>query len=122
MTLAQKLKQSRVRYSPSDEEDDVPLSTKLKRLSKKPKPELPDRDQSNDTKSHGDIRKSKLEKPKVKKEPATPTKHLMQSRRSRQKEGNKNRKYGDGGMKIKKDDDRKWAFLEHKGPVFAPPY
>ncbi|THD20810.1 DNA topoisomerase I [Fasciola hepatica] len=122
MPLAQKLRQSRVRYSSSDEDDDVPLSAKLMRLSKKPKLELPDRRQSSDTKSHGDIRKSKLEKPKVKKEPATPTKTSNATPQKPTKGGKQEEEVWRWWEEIKKDDDRKWTFLEHKGPVFAPPY
>ncbi|VDP92556.1 unnamed protein product [Echinostoma caproni] len=114
MPLAEKLKQSRARYSSSDEDDDIPL---MMRLSKKPKLESPDRRHS-----HGDARKPKPEKPKIKKEPSTPSKSATTNPTKSTKQEKQEEEVWRWWEEIKTDDSKKWTFLEHKGPVFAPPY
>ncbi|GAA28973.2 DNA topoisomerase 1 [Clonorchis sinensis] len=122
--LTDKLKRSRAHLSSSDEDDDIPLATKLMRISKKPKLESPDRFRNSETRSHGDHKKTKdvkIEKPKIKKEQETPTKSSDTP--------NKNNKSDKPEEEVwrwweeeKKDNGVKWTFLEHKGPIFAPPY
>ncbi|KAF8567646.1 hypothetical protein P879_04197 [Paragonimus westermani] len=120
--LSEKLKRSRTHDSSSDEDEDVPLSAKLKRLSKKPKLESPDSFYRSDVRNHGDSKRSKppkVEKPKIKKEPTTPTKPSATSDKSKSEQSEDVWRWWE---EKKLDTGVKWTFLEHKGPVFAPPY
>ncbi|CAL8094570.1 unnamed protein product [Calicophoron daubneyi] len=119
--LSEKLKRSRSKYSSSEDEDDVPLSAKLMRMSKKPKLESPDNSYTSDTRTSTDSKRSKsikYEKPRIKKEPTTPSKSSSAPNKSAKPEEEVWRWWEEE----KKDTTVKWTFLEHKGPVFAPPY
>ncbi|KAA3676258.1 DNA topoisomerase I [Paragonimus westermani] len=120
--LSEKLKRSRTHDSSSDEDEDVPLSAKLKRLSKKPKLESPDSFYRSDVRNHDDSKRpkpQKVEKPKIKKEPATPTKPSATPDKSKSEQSEDVWRWWE---EKKLDTGVKWTFLEHKGPVFAPPY
>ncbi|CAH8623691.1 unnamed protein product [Heterobilharzia americana] len=106
--LSEKLKRSRVHSSSSDD-DDIPLSAKLARVSKKPKLEPPVSSQSRN-KSHS---RSTNEKTKQEITSISPAKGKKQDQPE---------EVWRWWEEQKKDDGVKWRFLEHKGPLFAPPY
>ncbi|VDK74358.1 unnamed protein product [Dibothriocephalus latus] len=118
--LADKFRAKR-HYSDSSDEDDIPLSQKMetvkKRLSATHSPQLPEKRrkyENNDVKyklqSQEGFQKAKIN---VKSEPSTPQK------KPKNEEAEHVWKWWE---EEKKDDRVKWTFLEHKGPMFAPPY
>lgn len=120
LPFSEKLKRSRIDSS-SDEDDDIPLSTKLAHMFKKPKLESPN---ILEVKSHGDIKKDrphKSEISKVKKEQVTPTKSTPTSSKGKKQEKTDEEVWR-WWEEVKEDNGVKWKFLEHKGPLFAPPY
>ncbi|CAI2734443.1 unnamed protein product [Schistosoma spindalis] len=114
--LSEKLKRSRMHSSSSDD-DDIPLSAKLAQMSKKPKLEPPVSPQPRN-KSQGDQRKehSKPSNEKIKKE------NTLSSPSKVRKHEKPEEEVWRWWEEQKKDDGVKWKFLEHKGPLFAPPY
>ncbi|KOX76410.1 DNA topoisomerase 1 [Melipona quadrifasciata] len=96
----------------SEEEDDVPLSAR-----KKPK--------KNDTKTKKKKRKyddedeDEIEQKPKKKGVRTSKGENPSSRKKKQEEEQEVWKWWE---EEKKNDGTKWTFLQHKGPVFAPPY
>lgn len=128
MPLSEKLKSTP--YMADSSDDDVPLSTKMAKVSRK---------RPSDDSSNRPIKKHKSEpnfshhikherkpgaklhnsskssnSPRVKAEPHTPVKASQA-----QKEEEHVWKWWE---EDKKEGTAKWTFLEHKGPVFAPPY
>nr|VZI01566.1 unnamed protein product [Spirometra erinaceieuropaei] len=119
--LADKFRAKR-HYSDSSDEDDIPLSQKMedvkKRLSVTRPPQLPEKRrklESNDVKPKVQTQQNPQKtKTSVKSEQSTP-----QKRAAKNEEQENLWKWWE---EEKKDDRVKWNFLEHKGPMFAPPY
>ncbi|KAL7058777.1 hypothetical protein AAHC03_013323 [Spirometra sp. Aus1] len=119
--LADKFRAKR-HYSDSSDEDDIPLSQKMedvkKRLSVTRPPQLPEKRrklESNDVKPKVQTQQNPQKtKTGVKSEQSTP-----QKRAAKNEEQENLWKWWE---EEKKDDRVKWNFLEHKGPMFAPPY
>ncbi|XP_012286815.1 DNA topoisomerase I, mitochondrial [Orussus abietinus] len=106
------------KFESSEEEDDLPLSARKKPKKenaklKKKKRKLPD-DEDEDFEED--------EKPKKKKSSkAVKTENNTPSPRKKKKE-EEEQEVWKWWEEEKKSDGTKWNFLEHKGPVFAPPY
>lgn len=104
-------------YGDGDNSDeDIPLS----KLKKSKGNSVKRKKKQNDKKSAGSKKSKKLKK-EIKDESDTPS--------SPEKKGKKKKKEEEDPEHIWKwweesdlDSDRKWKTLEHKGPVFAPPY
>ncbi|CAF4784870.1 unnamed protein product [Pieris macdunnoughi] len=103
----------------SDDEQDIPLLQR-KKPKKKIKKEPVDYDDDDEEEEEKPKKKKKqAEKRKVKTEPdeiPSPTKRKKKDGKDEEQEVWK------WWEEQKKDDGTKWRFLEHKGPVFAPPY
>lgn len=99
----------------SDEDEDVPLSARKKSkkvTSSKTKKKKRKHDGDNDDSEAESEEKSKKKYAKAKGESTSP-------RKKKQEEEQEVWKWWE---EEKKSDGTKWHFLEHKGPVFAPPY
>ncbi|XP_047514856.1 DNA topoisomerase I, mitochondrial isoform X1 [Pieris napi] len=103
----------------SDDEQDIPLLQR-KKPKKKIKKEPVDYDDDDEEEEEKPKKKKKqAEKRKVKTEPdeiPSPTKRKKKDGKDEDQEVWK------WWEEQKNDDGTKWRFLEHKGPVFAPPY
>lgn len=105
----------------SEDEDDMPLIARKKpKKEKKKEKKVKKRDYSEDEdewdKPVKKEKKAKVSQTKVKKEePESPKK----GRKKKEEEEQEVWKWWE---EEKKDDGVKWRFLEHKGPIFAPPY
>lgn len=101
----------------SESEEDIPLLQRKKTKKKVKKESYDDYDDEEEEKPKAK-KKKKAEKTKpVKSEPdvdVSPTK-----RKKKQEDEQEVWKWWE---EEKKDDGTKWKFLEHKGPLFAPPY
>ncbi|KAL0113236.1 hypothetical protein PUN28_012411 [Cardiocondyla obscurior] len=98
----------------SDEDEDIPLSARKK--SKKAtnlKTKKKKRKQIDDDSDAEEIQKPKKKNTKVKTEGDSPRK---------KKQEEEQQEVWKWWEEEKKSDGTKWHFLEHKGPVFAPPY
>ncbi|CAH4014538.1 DNA topoisomerase I, mitochondrial isoform X1 [Pieris brassicae] len=102
----------------SDDEQDIPLLQR-KKPKKKIKKEPVDYDDDEEEDEKPKKKKKQAEKRKVKTEPdeiPSPTKRKKKDGKDEEQEVWK------WWEEQKNDDGTKWRFLEHKGPVFAPPY
>ncbi|CAH1183137.1 unnamed protein product [Phaedon cochleariae] len=106
----------------SDDEEDIPLSARKKPKLEKPekKKKKKKRDLDEEEEEYNDYKPEK----KIKKE-----KHIKKEpvKESPKKGGKKKKEEEEPEVwkwweEEKKEDGVKWTFLEHKGPVFAPPY
>ncbi|CAG9806692.1 unnamed protein product [Chironomus riparius] len=116
----------------SESEDDAPLFARKKaKTEKKDKKKKRVKEESEDEDDESDYGKTK--KKKIKRESvATPAKKPAPKKannvpESPQKRGKKKKEEEEQEVwkwweEEKKNDGTKWSFLEHKGPVFAPPY
>ncbi|CAG9784258.1 unnamed protein product [Diatraea saccharalis] len=105
------------RRMPSESKEDIPLLQRKKSKKKvKKEPDYYDEEEEDEKPK----KKKKVEKPKASKtkietnDNASPTK-----RKKKQEDEQEVWKWWE---EEKKDDGTKWKFLEHKGPLFAPPY
>ncbi|KYM89075.1 DNA topoisomerase 1 [Atta colombica] len=104
----------------SDEDEDVPLSTRKKakkatnQKTKKKKRKHADDDDDDYDAEPEDTPKPKKKTTKVK------TEGEVSPRKKKQEE--EQQEVWKWWEEEKKSDGTKWYFLEHKGPVFAPPY
>ncbi|KAL1491087.1 hypothetical protein ABEB36_011737 [Hypothenemus hampei] len=100
-----------------DDEDDVPLMSrkKIKKEEKKKKKKKRDDSDDDEIKPQKKVKKEKI-KQEVKQEDSSPKKG---GRKKKEEEETEIWKWWE---EEKKEDGVKWKFLEHKGPVFAPPY
>lgn len=111
-----------------DDEEDEPLSARMAK-AKKIKRESPEKSESaKKRKAVSEDEESEDEKPLKKKKKAKPSK-VKEEPKSETPSPRKKVKKGEAEQEVwkwweeeKKDDGVKWTFLEHKGPVFAPPY
>ncbi|XP_066261662.1 DNA topoisomerase I, mitochondrial [Euwallacea similis] len=105
-----------------DEEDDVPLMSrkkikKEKEQKKKKKKHIDsDEDEYEDCKPQ---KKKKVKKEKIKQETIKEESPKKGGRKKKEEEVQEVWKWWE---EEKKEDGVKWNYLEHKGPVFAPPY
>ncbi|CAH0558087.1 unnamed protein product [Brassicogethes aeneus] len=116
-----RLSASSKRKFESDEDDDVPLSARKKPKKEKKEKKKKKRPVSDDDEEAEEdckpVKKEKIKKEKpVKREQESPKKG---GRKKKEEEPQEVWKWWE---EEKKDDGTKWSFLEHKGPVFAPPY
>ncbi|XP_049962633.1 DNA topoisomerase I, mitochondrial isoform X1 [Schistocerca serialis cubense] len=95
-----------------DSEDDMPLSARKKVKKEKKKREA----ESEEEEDFKPKKKKKVKEPKVKTEDKLPESPRKKKKEEEQQEVWK------WWEEEKHTDGRKWTFLEHKGPVFAPPY
>ncbi|XP_059060387.1 DNA topoisomerase I, mitochondrial [Achroia grisella] len=109
------------RRMPSESEEDIPLLQRKKSKKKVKKEPIYDDDDEEEEEVKPKKKKKKTEKvksapTKVKAEPAgvSPTK--------RKKKDEEEQEVWKWWEEEKKSDGTKWNFLEHKGPLFAPPY
>ncbi|CAG9854389.1 unnamed protein product [Phyllotreta striolata] len=114
----------KIKDEDEDDDDDAPLSSRKKpKLEKKVKKEKTKKKRKiDDEEEFDDYQEDK--KPKVKKERKTKKSEPVEES---PKKGKKKAKEEEVEVwkwweEDKKDDGVKWNFLEHKGPVFAPPY
>nr|XP_034825720.1 DNA topoisomerase I, mitochondrial isoform X3 [Maniola hyperantus] len=105
----------------SESEEDTPLLQR-KKIKKKVKKDVFDEDDDDEEEAPKKKKKLKPEKTKsnrsIKSEPAegpSPTKRKKKGEEEEQE-------VWKWWEESKKDDGTKWTFLEHKGPLFAPPY
>ncbi|CAB3250276.1 unnamed protein product [Arctia plantaginis] len=106
------------RRAPSESEEDIPLLQRKKSKKKvKKEPTYYDDEEEEEEKPKKKAKAVKTKPTKTKSEPdegASPTK--------RKKKTEDDQEVWKWWEEEKKDDGTKWTFLEHKGPVFAPPY
>ncbi|KAK7114100.1 DNA topoisomerase I, mitochondrial-like [Littorina saxatilis] len=132
-----------VKKEPSSDDDEKPLSMRVKATAPPPKPVKRVKDESEDDDDEplsaraDKVKKLKVDvKKKVHKrkhevdtdEDVKPTKPAKKAKKGEEptKAGGKAKKEENEVWKWweeeKRDDGNKWNFLEHRGPVFAPPY
>ncbi|XP_050306633.1 DNA topoisomerase I, mitochondrial isoform X2 [Anthonomus grandis grandis] len=110
-----------------DDDDDVPLMArkKVKKEEKKKKKKKLESDYEDDEeedfvpKKKKKVKKEKEKKIKVKQEVKEEVSPKKGGRKKKEEEEPEVWKWWE---EEKKEDGVKWNFLEHKGPVFAPPY
>ncbi|BES88947.1 TOPEUc [Nesidiocoris tenuis] len=108
-----------------DDEDDAPLSVRKKvKKEEKKKKRKKEPESEYDEEEEEDFKPKKKKTPKVKKEknsvkPSPATSPTKAGRKKKEEEEQEVWKWWE---EEKKTDGRKWTFLEHKGPVFAPLY
>uniref|UniRef100_A0A1Y1N6M1 DNA topoisomerase I n=1 Tax=Photinus pyralis TaxID=7054 RepID=A0A1Y1N6M1_PHOPY len=104
-----------------DEDDDVPLSSRKKvKKEKKVKSEKKGKKRplSDDDDEYEEKKVIKKEKKKKIKEEVT----IESPKKGKKKKEEEQQEVWKWWEEEKKNDGTKWTFLEHKGPVFAPPY
>ncbi|XP_025831306.1 DNA topoisomerase I, mitochondrial [Agrilus planipennis] len=101
-----------------DDDDDVPLAKRTKIKKEKDKEKKRKRTEDDET-EYKPIKKEKKDK-KVKKETLDISPNLKKG--SKKKKEEETQEVWKWWEEEKRDDGTKWTFLEHKGPVFAPPY
>ncbi|XP_074030808.1 DNA topoisomerase 1 isoform X2 [Leptinotarsa decemlineata] len=112
--------------SEEDDDDDVPLTARKKpKTEKKEKKKKKKRDYDDEEEEEDDYKPDKKIKKEIKKEKTN--KKIKMEVESPKKGGRKKKEEEEPEVwkwweEEKKDDGVKWKFLEHKGPVFAPPY
>ncbi|KAK9888579.1 hypothetical protein WA026_000818 [Henosepilachna vigintioctopunctata] len=111
--IPKKKKQKKNVFSDDEEEDYKPIKKEKKKIE-------------SEEEDYNDLKKKKTAAKKVKKEPKSTVKS-EKSEDSSPKKGRKKKEEDQPEVwkwweEEKKDDGTKWHFLEHKGPVFAPPY
>uniref|UniRef100_A0A182JXA6 DNA topoisomerase I n=1 Tax=Anopheles christyi TaxID=43041 RepID=A0A182JXA6_9DIPT len=109
---------------------------KTEKKDKKNKKRSHDSDDGNEDDGEVDSKK-KTKKTKIKKEPVEAIQHTKKNTKAAAKTGTNQTATSRGGRvkkeeeeqevwkwweEEKRDDGVKWKYLEHKGPVFAPPY
>jgi len=127
-------------------EDDVPLISRKSSSSKKPAPKKRSRSTSDEDYSDGEYdsdygkskKKGKKSTPSSKKQKTSSSQSSSKKSSSSQSSSQKSTPNSSPRKRVKKeeeeeevwkwweedrrDDGVKWQFLQHKGPVFAPPY
>ncbi|XP_011636011.1 DNA topoisomerase I, mitochondrial isoform X1 [Pogonomyrmex barbatus] len=101
----------------SDEDEDVPLSARKK--SKKP---ATSQKTKKKKRKYGDDDDSDAEAEETQKPKKKNTKVKTEGGSPRKKKQEEEQEVWKWWEEEKKSDGTKWYFLEHKGPVFAPPY
>ncbi|XP_034945495.1 DNA topoisomerase I, mitochondrial [Chelonus insularis] len=111
LSVRKSASKSKRKNESSDDEEDIPLSArkKAKKESVKKKKKRKHSDDEDDEPE---------EKPKKRKS-KTATNNPSPKKKKKEEEEAEVWKWWE---EEKKSDGTKWAFLEHKGPVFAPPY
>ncbi|XP_028175623.1 DNA topoisomerase I, mitochondrial [Ostrinia furnacalis] len=100
----------------SESEEDIPLLKRKKQKKKVKKETYDDEEEEEDVKpKKKKVKPEKTEATKVK----TETDGVPTKRKKKQEDEQEVWKWWE---EEKKDDGTKWTFLEHKGPLFAPPY
>ncbi|CAH0404957.1 unnamed protein product [Chilo suppressalis] len=104
------------RRMPSESKEDIPLLQRKKSKKKvKKEPDYDEEEEEIPKKKKMKAEKAKATKVKIEQnDGASPTK-----RKKKQEDEQEVWKWWE---EEKKDDGTKWKFLEHKGPLFAPPY
>ncbi|CAH1104577.1 unnamed protein product [Psylliodes chrysocephalus] len=110
-----------------EEDDDIPLAARKKpKIEKKIKKEKKKKRSFDDEEEEEDFKpekkpkvKKEKDKKKIKKEVSQPESPVKGGRKKKEEEEVEVWKWWE---EEKKDEGVKWKFLEHKGPVFAPPY
>ncbi|KAL4234981.1 DNA topoisomerase 1 [Mactra antiquata] len=106
--------------SEDDDDDDTPLSARaeqVKKVKKESPPSGKKRKVEVDSEDEKPLKKKKKGKAVVKEEPKTAT-----TPKKKGKAGEQTQEVWKWWEEEKVDNDEKWKFLEHKGPVFAPLY
>ncbi|XP_063838535.1 DNA topoisomerase I, mitochondrial [Ostrinia nubilalis] len=100
----------------SESEEDIPLLKRKKQKKKVKKETYDDEEEEEDVKpKKKKVKPEKTKATKVK----TETDGVPTKRKKKQEDEQEVWKWWE---EEKKDDGTKWTFLEHKGPLFAPPY
>ncbi|XP_075992528.1 DNA topoisomerase 1 isoform X2 [Anticarsia gemmatalis] len=108
------------RRAPSVSEEDIPLLQRKKSKKKVKKEPTYDDDDDDEEEEKPKKKKSKVEKSKPTKVKSEPDDNVSPTKRKKKTE--EDQEVWKWWEEEKKDDGTKWTYLEHKGPVFAPPY
>ncbi|KRT78619.1 hypothetical protein AMK59_6886 [Oryctes borbonicus] len=119
LPLAARVESTKRKIESDDDEDDVPLTVRKKPKKEKKEKERKKRSvvSDEDEEDYKSAKKGKKKKKgEVKSEPNT------DSPKKRKKKDAEEQEVWKWWEEEKRADGVKWVFLEHKGPVFAPPY
>ncbi|CAH0726092.1 unnamed protein product, partial [Brenthis ino] len=105
----------------SESEEDIPLLQR-KKSKKKVKKETFDDDDEEEEAPKPKKKKKKTEKVKANKSVKSETEDGPSPTKRKKKGEEEEQEVWKWWEESKKDDGTKWYFLEHKGPLFAPPY
>ncbi|XP_073987468.1 DNA topoisomerase 1 isoform X3 [Rhodnius prolixus] len=113
------------REASDEDEDDMPLvlKKKVKKESISKRKKMSDDEEDDEYSEDLKPKKKKTsKKPKVKAESQAPSSQSAEPSPKKKKVKEEEQEVWRWWEEEKKDDGVKWNYLEHKGPVFAPPY